>query len=389
MAFFKAVIGKLAAVGLCLLLTGPGIALAQTDAYSVEVAVADRSTDEQQAAYSAGLRRILLNNSGDKTLLNRDAVRAGLRQAEQYVASFSYRMPPPGTVISSETPITESVRQTGQATQLMLVSFDRTLVRELIDGTVETPTVDEQDAEVAVAPRSNSALVWLLIQDDGRDIMISDAAAANVQSRAREIAGAAGLSLVYPAGDEIDQQNVTVADMQTADLDRITASSERYEQDTILVGHLSRQGARGWLGEWYRVFGDERVQSTFETGSLDEALQKGLSVLSAVEAVDQTYRYGGNAASDTEGLVWVGAVNSLSDYAQVMSFFDALPGVSTVYPKEVGETSMVFAVLPRSALIDIESAVVTQDQLRRTAPPVSDTLDSLSNSADLALEFSR
>ncbi len=71
------------------------VSLAQTDAYSVEVAVADRGAGEQQAAYAAALRRVLLNNSGDKTLLNRDEVRAGLRQAQTspWVRGPSHRAP--------------------------------------------------------------------------------------------------------------------------------------------------------------------------------------------------------------------------------------------------------------------------------------------------------
>jgi len=105
---------------------------AQTDAYTIEVAVSERAEEEQQDAYAAGLRRVLLNNSGDKTILNRDLIRQALEQAENYVQSFSFRRPPPGTIITSETPITRTVQQTGQATQLMLVSFDRALVTELI-----------------------------------------------------------------------------------------------------------------------------------------------------------------------------------------------------------------------------------------------------------------
>ena len=197
------------------MLTFGKVSLAQTDAYTAEVAVADRSAGEQQAAYAAALRRVLLDNSGDKTLLNRDEVRAGLKQAEGYVKSFSYRTPPIGTVISSDTPITDLVRQSGQATQLMLVSFDRQLVRELIDSTApkRAGKKTEQEQPVVVI-RTDSALVWMLIQDDGRDIMISDPAAVNVQSRAREIAGASSISLVFPTGDDEDLQAVSVDDLQ-------------------------------------------------------------------------------------------------------------------------------------------------------------------------------
>ncbi len=361
-------------------------AQAQTDAYSVEVAVADRGTAEQQDAYQAAFRRVLINNSGDKTLLNRDAIRDGLKDAESYVSGISYRTPPPGTVISSDTPITELVRETGQATQLMLVSFDRALVRALIDGSVGSQAQDETEAPVR---RSDTALVWLLIQDTGRDIMISDPAAANVQSRAREIAGAAGITLVFPTGDETDQLAVTATELVDQDLQRLQAASARYEPGTVLAGTLSRDGVRGWQGEWVRFDGEAQQTATIASDSLDEALQQGLAILSSSERLDETYRYGGAALSDTEGLIWVGSVNSLAAYATLMNFMESVPSVGTVYPKEIADTSMVLAVMPRSALRDIENAAVSQNWLRRTAPPLNELSGRLGGNADLALEMGR
>lgn len=359
---------------------------AQIDAFSIEVAVADRGLEEQQNAYVSAFRRILLDNSGDKTLLNRDDIREALQQAEQYVSGFSYRTPPPGTVISSEMPITETVRETGQATQLMMVGFDRQSVMQLIEGGRTASITD--DAPPAPL-RTDSALVWLLVQDGGRDIMISDPAAANVQSRAREIAGAVGVSLVFPTGDEEDQLALGLEDLLVKDVVRITAASERYAQDTVLFATLTRDASQGWRSNWVRRVGEDSVEQSFETTSLDEALKRGLAILGDNGRIDETYRYGGQATSDTEALIWVGSLNSTSDYATMMDFFSELPSVSTVYPKEINNTSMVFAVLPRSALTDVESALVTRDWLRRTAPPVDERPGSLSQNADLALEYGR
>lgn len=361
---------------------------AQTDAYTVEVAVADRGADEQQDAYEVAFRRVLLDNSGDKTLLNRDDIRAGLGDAESYVASFSYRTPPAGTVVTSDTPITALVRETGEATQLMLISFDRNRVRELIDSANRTGQPIASSAVPAAS--SDTALVWLLIQDNGRDILIADPEARNIQLRAREIAGAAGKSLVFPVGDEADREALNVNDMLAQDIQRFQAASVRYEQETILIGSLRRNGASGWRGQWVRLAGDAvRQDATFDTVSLDVALQEGLALLIAEGNVDEAYRYGGSAASDTEGLIWVGSLGSLNDYVSVLDFLQTNPAVATVYPKEVSDTAMVFAVLPRSALRDIETAVLSQGWLRRVAPPISSVQNSLAGNADLALDFNR
>lgn len=363
--------------------------LAQSDAYSVEVAVANRSPSEQQAAYLAAIRRVLLNNSGDKTLLNRDKIREGLNNAEQYVTGFTYRTPLPGTVISTDIPITQEVRDTGEATQLMMVTFDRSLIRELIVSSSETN--QEEPAPVPVARQSNSALVWLLIQDTGRDILISDPEAINVQARARELAGALGVSLVFPVGDEADRNAVSVNDLLQMNVENVRLGSDRYEQRTILLGGLRRddnRGSRGWIGQWIKLEGDQQSQADFNSSTLDEALQEGMSVLVDESVTDSAYRYGGPATADTEGLVWIDSVRSLGDYASVIEFLEAVPNVGTVYPKEVGDTTMVFAILPRSALRDIEIATESQNWIRRTAPTLGAST-GLGASADLALELNR
>ncbi|MFK7854604.1 MAG: DUF2066 domain-containing protein [Granulosicoccus sp.] len=381
---------KLIFASVLFLVAYTSISHAQTDAYSAEVAVADRSAPEQQAAYMAALRRVLLENSGDKTLLNRDNVRSGLKQAENFVKSFSYRTPPPGTIISSDTPITDLVRDTGQATQLMMVSFDRQLVRDLIDSTSSKSAANKaEQTDSVVAFRKDSALVWLLIQDDTRDILISDPAAVNVQNRAREIAGASGLSLVFPTGDEEDLQAVPVDVLLQQDIERIRLASLRYDRDVILVGTLTRNGASGWSGQWQRLLGNEQQQYDIETPSLDAALQEGLSLLNSLSGGDDSYQYGGNALSDTEALLWVGSIDSTADYADVMNFLESQASVSTVYPKEISDTAMVFAVLPRSALADIEAALFNLPWLRRSAPPTTTVSGSLGRNADLALEYAR
>ena len=155
---------------------------AQSDAYSIQVAVVDRSTEEQQNAYQIGMRSVLLANSGDKTLLNRDDVRAGLRLADTYVESFRYDSPAPGTVISRNTPLTDAVRSSGQATQLMTIQFNRELIQELIRPT--TTAVEEPEAETDFDPFSNvsSALMWVIIEDGGKQILVSGASAQNAVS---------------------------------------------------------------------------------------------------------------------------------------------------------------------------------------------------------------
>ena len=341
-----------------------------SDPWSLEVAVADRGPEERRAAQGLAMREVLLANSGDKTLLNRDDVRAGLRDAERYVERFDYRTPPPGTIIAPGTPLTDTVRDSGQATQLMRVTFDRGLLGTLIAG-AEEAVAPEADADEPGDPflAVDTALVWLLIEDGRREIMISDEAAANVRARAREIAGARGVALRYPAGDDEDRAAIDAEALRTADVERLRRASERYAVPVVLVGRLARDGLGGWEGRWTKFAGEAIEETEARTDSLDAALQEGLGWLSAAASGDDTYRYGGNAGSDAEALVWVGALDSIAAYATVMDFLAGVPGVGTVYPREIDERGMTFTVVPRGALPAIASAADALAWLRRTSPP--------------------
>ena len=378
---------------LCAVL-GASPALAQIDAYSVEVAVADRTVEEQQIAYQVAMRTVLLKNSGDKTLLNRDDVRAGLSEAEAYVELFRYRKPEPGTVISSGTPLTDRVRNSGQATQLMLVRFDHKRIRSLIDGEQSTRVIEG----AAVDPLTNvtTALVWMLVEDGERDILIGGNTGNNVMLRAREIAGGKGISLVFVAADEIDQIAVSNEAIRNSNIEQIRLASERYAQPVILVGYLARNQPRGWTGEWTKISATTVQDSSFTSKSLDSGLQKGIEWLSpqtsnangvAGTSINSPSR--GSAQSETESLVWISAVDTTAGYAEIVSFLSDIESVSVVYPKEVSANGMVFALSPRGALSDVAAAVANISWLRQTAPPDPANSGQLGRNAELALDYLR
>lgn len=363
---------RLAALALPLFLLSAGLLQAQGDPWSATVAVADRGIDEKREAQALALREVLLANSGDKTLLNRDEVRAALRDAETWVERFDYRTPEPGTLIPVGTPLTEQVRETGEATQLMLVSFDREQLGALIAGDVKDESVAEGNGDDEVDPfaQIESALVWLLIEDDRREILVSDPAAVNVRARAREIAGARGVNLRYPAGDDEDRAAVGADDIREVRLERLRQASARYAEPVVLVGQLARDGLDAWRGRWVKFAGELVVEQSFTTGSLDEALQSGLGFLSdSAAGADDSYAYGGEAGSDTEALVWIGSIDGLADYATALNFLSSINGVGTVYPKEIDDRGIVFTVVPRGALPAIAAAADGQDWLRRTTQP--------------------
>ncbi len=101
-----------------------------------------------------------------------------------------------------------------------------------------------------------------------------------------------------------------------------------------------------------------------------------------------SYEYGGRAGSNTEGLVWVSTLQDLASYNRVMTLLSDVEEVATVYPRSVDDSGTVFAVMPRSALVAVEQAMIQSGDFRRTAPPATKE-NSPARFADVAVDYLR
>ncbi len=381
---------------LILMLLMLGGAHAQSDAFTDEVAIADRSDSEQSAAFLVAMRRVLLRNSGDKTLLNRDDIRAGLANAEDYVESVAYRTPEVGQVIGRDVSVTDRVRATGKATQLMSVSFNSSRIRQLIARKGNASSTTEPAADQSATPFASvrQALVWLLIDDNGEDVLVGGSSGEKIVRRANEIAGGLGLTLTFPFVDSADQANLTADDLRSVDLEKIIAASTRYGQQIIAVADLSRARTGGWTGRWTRFTADgQSEESSVTSTSLDAALQTGLGWLRSPDnaAGTATAFQLGNTSGPTqsEALIWVSSINSVASYADVLKFMASVNNVSIASVKEISVDGMVFSISPRSSVRDVVTALSSIDWLRQTGAPASVTRSALAGNVELSLDYLR
>ncbi len=383
----KSIVNRLSAIKWvavwCLAMMLSPSAHAQLDAYSIQVAVADRSATEQQSAYLIGMRTVLLANSGDKTLLNRNEVRAGLQQAESFVQAFSYNVPEPGSVIPRGTPLTDVVRTTGKATQLMLIQFDPNRITQLINS---KPADDKSDGdEPAVNPFANvrSALSWLIIQDGDQPVLVGASQAQNIMERAREIAGGAGVALNFPAADVTDQQSLVPDDIKTGNIARINAASQRYASNLTLLAYLTRNRIGRWEGQWVKVSGQQKDTTSTTSKTLDEALQQGLAWLTQQPTTASSSLI---PLTTTEALLWVSPISSTKSYSQVVEYLNSIDAVDSAYPKEILPGGIVFAVVPRNALSAVAAAAGSTGWLQRSTLPVSANQSRYADSIALTFE---
>lgn len=377
----RAVIAS-ALFGLCLLFAS--FNAAAQDAYTVEVAVADRSPAEQDAAYRIALQRVLLDTAADKTLLNRTDIRAALAAAKTYVVQFSYRPPNADEVISATTPVTDQVRNTGEATQIMKVRFDRPSVTSLIKGVPQKAEGDTSPAPV----NFRNALVWMLIRDDGQDLLIGGGNGAKVMQRSREIAGGNGIVLSFPAADAVDVQALG-GDNLSLNKDLVLNASIRYIAPVVVTANIGRKQPVGWQGQWHRYANNQVETEVFEARSLDELLSLGLTWIAPGQS--------SNAAASTiaapvqplasESTLWFSGIRTTADYAELMKLVNSIDALQSVYTKELRDQGVIIAIQPRSALAQVRTRLAQVASLRETARPVFP--DGSSPVVDAAFDFIR
>ena len=371
----------LAVVGLCLLCAS--ISASAQDAYTVEVAVADRSPAEQDAAYRIAMQRVLLDNAADKTLLNRTDVRTALASAKTYVVQFNYRRPDTDEVIPATMPVTDLVRNTGEATQIMKVRFDRESITSVIKG---VPQSADNNAPAPVNFRN--ALVWMLIRDNGRDLLIGGGAGANVMQRSREIAGGNGIVLSFPAADEIDIQALG-GDAIGLSQEAVLSASVRYTAPVVVSADISRRRPVGWQGQWQRIANNQVETESFEASSLDELLNLGLTWMAPGQSsnVVASTLAAPAAPLASESTIWFSGVRTTADYAQLMQLVNGIDSLQSVYAKELRDQGVMIAVQPRSALSQVRTRLAQVASLRETARPVFS--DGSSPAVDAAFDFAR
>jgi len=377
----RAVIAS-ALVGFCWLCVS--INATAQEAYTVEVAVADRSPAEQDSAYRIGMQRVLLDTAADKTLLNRTDIRTALATAKTYVVQFSYRQPNSDEVISATTPVTDQVRNTGEATQIMKVRFDRSSIEDLING----KPLNAQNNATESPEDFRNALVWMVIRDQGQDLLIGGANGLKVMQRSREIAGGSGIVLSFPAADARDVQALG-GDNLALNKDLVLNASIRYIASVVVTANISRKQPVGWQGQWQRISNDQVETEEFEASSLDEILTLGLNWINPGQS--GTVAANSLAAPSqplaSESTLWVSGIRTAAEYAQLMQLVGNIDSLQSVYAKELRDQGVIIAVQPRSALSQVRTRLAQVAGLRETARPVF--ADGSSPVVDAAYDFIR
>ncbi len=247
--------------------------------YSVTVPVADTSEAQRDQAFATALAQVMTRVAGGQDLRGNPGYAEALGNAGSLAQKFQYQRAATGLVLD--------------------VDFAPASVRRLI-------------ARLGVASAGIKPPVLLLVQRaDGSTVDQAELADLATAAAAR------GTAVVYPeAGSQPDPVRVAAAEPAA-----LAAIQRQYHTGLVLLGRLHDGTA-----DWTLISGGQ-AQHWSDQGASDETLLAAAGN-GLVDRLGKQLNVIGSVAS--EGRLWVGGLQSASDYADLMAMLKVDPSVQEV-----------------------------------------------------------
>ncbi|MDR9432925.1 MAG: DUF2066 domain-containing protein [Spiribacter sp.] len=294
---------------------------------AVEVPVADESEAAREPAVEQAVGEMLVQLTGDPSVLDALVAEQISNDAQQYLEGFSYR----------------------QAPALMLSArFNTTRLRERLVR-----------AGIKVWPEQPvTVLVWLAIEQEGERRLADAKQDADVLQRLRTQAEQLGLRLMFPLMDLEDLAAVSPAEVAAGFAEPIREASTRYDPDRILSVRLSESGAARWT-----LISDEAVMTRWQTGpgGLDDTLDSAVERL--VARLTREFAYLPDLFASRRLNIAVSGIDSLRIHDRVVARLEALAGVERATALEVDADQVRFALAINTPEARVLKAIARDSRL--------------------------
>ncbi|MDH5257718.1 MAG: DUF2066 domain-containing protein [Gammaproteobacteria bacterium] len=340
--------------------------------FEVGVPVMSQSGKERTEASQQAFEILLIRITGRRDLASTDIGKLMIENARQYVSSFRYEAyveptfekPVPFQVDQEssvqDATLAESLRDPENAerieqaeqteeppkpTQKLVVSFDEKAVKN---------SLWKQKLPVWGKTRP-STLLWVAIEDsNGRVLLDSNEptpALAYIQKQAEK----RGVPMLFPLLDLEDQININVTDVWGAFKDPIKNASLRYQPEAILSARLLLDPFGVWQTRWTLHQGSDEIDWQVAAVDLETAVVDGLDQLA--DRLAQRYAHISSVQDDSETLIYVTDVKSLSDYVRVDKYLTALSSIKRAELTTIKGDELVFRLDLRSNPAALKQAI--------------------------------
>lgn len=332
----------------------PARAAVLPDFYKTDVPVASQSAADRSAAFQQAMAQMLVRITGSTVIMQMPRAEEFARQAARYVRQFRYveqPLPPgqsrPVKPDEDYKPFIISVTFNGEA-----------LERDLLEAGLPVWNADRQPV-----------LVLAGVQERNQRLILAADTVHPVKQALEQAAAVRGVPLIFPLMDQKDRGQLDFADIRGGFSDNLLQLAGRYNVSLVLEGYVEADTAGDWSARW--AVHRDNVSSRWNENyvGLVEAAQSGIGGVADILAS----RYAIAAAGDStlrDVLVRVEQLSTLGGYAAVLNYLNGLIFIENVIPVRVEPGSVVFRVLMRSELAELDRILTVSRILRPVAPPV-------------------
>lgn len=292
-------------IGACLLLLALGLPLHAAEVgglYQASVAVASRDdARERQQAFGTALRQVLVKLTGRTDVDREPALQRALREAQNYVESFTYR-------------------NTGESLLLETV-FYRARLQELIDS-----------AGYALWPANRpETLLWVAVQESsgGRQLAERDGVGHEWLTQLQTIASRRGVPLTLPLLDLEDRLALRPDVLWSFNAEALQRASERYGVESILAVRLYPLPGQQVFARAVHLFRDQLRELDAVEIPAGTFLEDSIAMVAQELAAHYAILVSGVAQGARARLI-VEGVRSVDDYAAVLDYLERLAVVQKV-----------------------------------------------------------
>ncbi|MFT5451490.1 MAG: hypothetical protein ACI9N9_000974 [Enterobacterales bacterium] len=336
------IIQSLIIISSCLLLNTAPVNAREVDGlFEISIAVDDQNNTTRNSATRKALVDVMVRISGQSKAASNSIIQSNLKKSTAYIQRYLYRE-------------VETLDEKGQPVEQLILDlvFDEMALRNLL-----------RDADLPLwGSNRPQALIWLAIGDQqqrflmGTDdesllkainkptITASEEIAEtplNLINIITEKAASRGLPILLPLMDLEDSVNIHVADVWGRFITPIRQASERYNSDAIVAAQMIRE-ADGWLTRWLLLHEGRTISWEIVSDSIESSLNLGID--SIADQLAEQYAVYEDSLQRNEILVSVNNVQSVEDFANLMSYLQSITSIYSVNVAKVTASTIQLRV---------------------------------------------
>lgn len=342
-----------------------GFAQSSVKLYETEVIVDSQDRSERVSAIKSAFYRVLVKVTG----LPKGELQSRLSNRKldpsRYLQQFRYREISPDELNEEITSLNA---------QVLWVAFDSTSLNKFLF-----------EENIALWGKIRpSVLVWLAVEDGHDRYLLTAKNNFDVSEALLNAGQARGLEIKFPLLDFEDNRQIHFADVWGDFGGTILSASERYQAGAVLAGRLYRTPENVLAVRWAFYHQNEIERWQRQGAPVDRQLVYASGVNGVADRLSQQFAEVLSDQTDTQVMLDVAAVNSVSDYAKVLDHLREFETVGHARIKRLDGRTARYELKLRGTVEGLKNVITLGEVLEEVnSDPIGFLVRDDSNAAPL------